>query len=244
MNPLDYYRDQCNQGRIIEDHHQLHALNHLQRIYIALLNEHQRRSGILSGFRKPQLVHGAYLWGSVGIGKTFLLDCLYRSLPFQNKLRMHFHAFMQLVHRELKIYQGKKDPLKWIANDFAKKTILLCFDELIVNDIADAMLLGRLFRLLFSQGVCLVTTSNVMPDDLYKKGLQRKLFLPDALLKQHTEIIHLPKWIIAQIIFEKSVYYIPNDRAAENHLENHFLFCNDEEFDTQPVEINGHFILL
>ena len=227
MTPFDYYRDQCKKGFITEDHNQLQALHHLQRIYIGLLSEHKKRCGFFSSLRKPQLVKGAYLWGGVGIGKTFLLDCLYRSLPFHNKLRMHFHPFMQLVHRELKSHQGKKDPLKYIAKDLAKKYMLLCFDEFVVSDIADAMLLGRLFRLMFAYGVCLVTTSNAMPDDLYKRGLQRKSFLPTiALLKQNTDVIHLPTSIDYRARYWRNTgfFYTPNDDASRSSMENHFLF--------------------
>jgi cell division protein ZapE len=115
MSPLDYYHDQCRKGLIKEDPAQLHALNHLQEIYFHLLNENKKRSGRFSSFRKPQLIKGAYLWGSVGIGKTMLLDCLYRTFPLPNKMRMHFHPFMQMVHKELQVQQGKKDPLKYIA---------------------------------------------------------------------------------------------------------------------------------
>lgn len=243
MTPFDYYRDQCKKGFIIEDHNQLQALHHLQRVYIDLVDEHKKRCGIFSTLRKPQLVHGAYLWGGVGIGKTFLLDCLYRSLPFNNKLRMHFHAFMQLVHRELKSHQGKKDPLKHIAKDLAKKYLLLCFDEFVVSDIADAMLLGRLFRLMFAYGVCLVTTSNAMPDDLYKRGLQRKSFLPTiALLKQHTDVIHLPTSLDYRARYLKTtgVFYSPNDEASRNSMEKSFaILSNNEEFSLKPIEIHG-----
>jgi cell division protein ZapE len=246
MTPLEYYREQCHQGLVIEDPHQLHTLHHLQRIYADLLNEHRKRSGIFSAIRKPQLVHGAYLWGGVGIGKTFLLDCLFQCLPFQNKLRMHFHSFMRYIHTELSIHQGKKDPLKFIANDLAKKNLLLCFDEFVVTDIVDAMLLGRLFRLLFSHGVCLVTTSNAMPDDLYKRGLQRKSFLPTiALLKQHTEVIHLPTVTDyrANYLKRTGVFFTPDDVVAKESMEKTFaMLTHHEEVNSQPIEIYGRFI--
>lgn len=243
MTPLDYYRDQCLKGNITEDQNQLFALHHLQRIYVNLVLEHKKRNSIFAALRKPQLIHGAYLWGSVGIGKTFLLDCLFRLLPFQNKLRMHFHPFMQLVHSELKSHQGKKDPLKWIAKNFARKYMVLCFDEFVVTDIADAMLLGRLFRLMFGYGVCLVTTSNAMPDDLYKRGLQRKSFLPTiALLKQHTEVIHLPTSLDyrAKFLSTTGVFYTPNDNVAKDSMEKSFsILTNNEDYSMQPIMICG-----
>jgi len=243
MSPFDYYRDQCKKGLITEDDHQLEALYYLERLYIRLVNEHQKRSGLFSALRQPRLVKGVYLWGGVGIGKTFLMDSLYRSLPFPSKLRMHFHSFMQLVHQELKLHQGKKDPLKIIANNLAKKYLLLCFDELVVTDIADAMLLGRLFKLMFTAGICLVTTSNTMPDDLYKRGLQRQSFLPTiALLKQHTDVIHLPTQLDyrANYLRQSGVFYSPNDAAAHHNMEKSFLILsNDEEWTAYPIEVCG-----
>lgn len=241
MSPLDYYHDQCRSGLIKEDPAQLHALNHLQLIYLSLEHEHRKRSSLFSSIRKPQLIRGAYLWGSVGIGKTLLLDCLDRSLSFGNKLRMHFHPFMQMVHRELKLHQGKKDPLKYIANDIAKNNVVICLDEFLVSDIADAMILGRLFRLLFSRGVCLVTTSNAMPDDLYKKGLQRKLFLPTiALLKLHTEVIHVSTQedYRANYLSGAGVFYLANDETANIKMQETFLILsNNEKANTGSVEI-------
>lgn len=192
MSPFNYYHKQCEQGFILEDQAQLAVLQYLQNIHDALIKEHQKRSSFFSLFRKAAFIKGLYLWGNVGTGKTFLMDCLFECLPFREKKRLHFHAFMQFIHDELKKYQGKKDPLKRIACDLAKQNLLICFDEFIVNDIADAMLLGRLFTLLFSFGVCLVATSNSTPDDLYKNGLQRNLFLPAiAAIKQHTHIVSL-----------------------------------------------------
>lgn len=242
-NPIAYYQELCKQGKISEDHHQLQVLNHLQRIYIDLLKEHKRRSGILFPLKKPGLVTGAYIWGDVGVGKTLLLDCLYECLPFPNKLRTHFHSFMHFIHEELKSHQGKKDPLKFVANDIAKKYLILCFDEFIVTDIVDAMILARLFRLLFSHGVCLITTSNAMPDDLYKHGLQRKSFLPTiSLLKQHTEVIHLPgtKDYRRGHLTSKDVFYIPNDELSHNRMEEKFIQLADGiQPNAKSVEILG-----
>jgi cell division protein ZapE len=218
----------------------------IQDIYANLIHEFNQRSGLLSTLRKPKLVKGAYLWGGVGIGKTFLLDCLFHCLPFPNKLRMHFHQFMQLIHHELKINQGLKDQLKKIAKKFANKNVLICLDEFIVSDIVDAMLLSRLLTILFSCGVCLVTTSNTTPDDLYKNGLQRKSFLSAIkLLKHNTNVIHLPTIIDYRIQYLKSagVFYTPHDKAANNKMEKCFaVLCDGEEECSQPIEIGGRFI--
>lgn len=137
-----------------------------------------------------EAVRGVYLWGSVGRGKTWLMDLFFESLPFAGKRRSHFHRFMQAVHAGLKTHHSEVDPLAAVAADFAREHRLLCLDELFVNDIADAMLLGGLFAHLVDRGVTLVFTSNVPPTDLYRNGLQRQRFLPAiALIEKHCEII-------------------------------------------------------
>jgi cell division protein ZapE len=148
--------------------------------------------GLLSGGKLHPLQRGLYVWGGVGRGKTWLMDLFFQSLPFRDKQRSHFHRFMQSVHDELKKYQQQANPLDRVADRLAGKARVLCFDELFVTDIADAMLLGNLFRGLFERGVTLVATSNVKSDDLYKEGLQRARFVPAIrLLKEHTQAVHM-----------------------------------------------------
>jgi cell division protein ZapE len=147
---------------------------------------------LLSGGKQHELQRGLYVWGGVGRGKTWLMDLFFQSLPFRDKQRSHFHRFMQSVHDELKKHKEQADPLDLVADRIAQKARILCFDELFVTDIADAMLLGNLFRGLFKRGVTLVATSNVAPDDLYKEGLQRARFVPAIrLLKEHTQVVHM-----------------------------------------------------
>jgi cell division protein ZapE len=148
--------------------------------------------GLLSRSPPRKLHRGLYVWGGVGRGKTWLMDLFLHSLPFREKQRSHFHRFMQFVHDELRKHKDRADPLELVAEKVAHKTRVLCFDELFVADIADAMLLANLFRGLFERGVTLVATSNVPPDDLYKDGLQRARFLPAIrLLNEHTRVLHL-----------------------------------------------------
>lgn len=246
MTPLEYYQHQLSQGLIAEDSQQLLVIQQLDEIHLELLREHRQRSRFFSFLRKPQTVKGLYLWGGVGIGKTFMMDCFFHTVPFEEKMRMHFHQFMRFVHSELKIYQGEKNPLQIIAAQIAKKTMLLCFDEFFVTDIADAMILARLLRELFANGVCLVTTSNVMPDDLYKKGLQRPLFLPAIeLLKQNTLVMHVPTTIDYRLrhLRNAGVFYTPNDAAAMQNMEKTFtVIVNGQEVTDAPVEICGRMV--
>jgi cell division protein ZapE len=146
----------------------------------------------LLGRGPPEPVTGLYLWGSVGRGKTWLMDLLCASLPRALVRRRHFHRFMQEVHQHLPRLHGSPEPLEHVARAIARDCRVLCFDELYVADIADAMILGGLFAALFRRGVTLVATSNVAPQELYKDGLQRERFLPAiALLERHLEVVRL-----------------------------------------------------
>lgn len=162
---------------------------------------------------------GLYIYGGVGRGKTWLMDLFFQSLPFKDKQRSHFHRFMQFVHDELKKHPDEANPLDRVADKVAKRARILCFDELFVADIADAMLLGTLFRELFRRGVTLVATSNVPPDDLYKDGLQRSRFLPAIRsLKEHTEVVHMPAGTDYRLrVLERAKTWF--DSGAPQHAE-------------------------
>lgn len=141
---------------------------------------------------QKEAITGLYIWGGVGYGKTHLVDFFFKHLPIEKKMRLHFHRFMQIVHEDLKEQSHIENPLKQVAKNLAKKMRLLCLDEIHVNDIADAMILGKLLEHLFDVGVTLVTTSNVPPSGLYKDGLQRARFLPAiALLEEKTDVINM-----------------------------------------------------
>lgn len=136
--------------------------------------------------------NGVYLWGAVGRGKTMLMDLFFDALPFADKTRMHFHAFMQSVHNDLARLDKQTNPLRRLARDLARRNRVLCLDEFIVTNITDAMLLSGLLQALHDFGLPLVATSNRQPDDLYPNGLQRERFLPAiAHLKRHNRVIHL-----------------------------------------------------
>jgi cell division protein ZapE len=208
----------------------------VQERVVALLDDLRQRllapapKGLLKGLlsrkeRKPQ--RGLYIWGGVGRGKTWLMDLFYQTLPFKDRQRSHFHRFMQWVHDELKKHQDVADPLELIADKTARKTRIICFDEFFVSDIADAMLLGNLFRALFERGVTLVATSNVAPEDLYKEGLQRARFLPAIkLLKEHTQVVHVDSKTDYRLrLLEKAATWFdtrdPNTPEALHQLFEH-----------------------
>jgi cell division protein ZapE len=179
-------------------------------------------------------VRGLYLWGGVGRGKTLLMDLFYGCLPFEDKLRRHFHRFMASVHAELKKLRDREEPLDAVADKLAGQTRIVCFDEFAVTDIADAMILAGLFRALFARGVTLVATSNIEPDKLYRDGLQRQRFLPTiALIKQHAEVLHVdgPVDYRLRVLERADVFQTPSGPAADERLAGYFDAIAPDEGD-------------
>jgi cell division protein ZapE len=176
---LDAYNNLLDARGYIADAAQMTAALALQSLYTNLLTFKVDRSSTFKRLLSPpKPPKGVYFWGGVGRGKSFLMDCFYDSVPYRRKKRLHFHSFMQQIHRDLEKYKGEPDPMLKLAADIAKDVRLLCFDEFHVSDIADAMILGRLLEGLFSHGVIVVMTSNYPPDRLYPNGLHRESFLP------------------------------------------------------------------
>lgn len=176
-------------------------------------------------------IQGIYIWGGVGIGKTFMMDLFFEALPFENKLRAHFHDFMKSVQDGLRAHQGKKNPLELVAAGIASNAKVLCFDEFFVSDIADAMILERLFLSLFSKGVILVATSNIAPDHLYLKGLHRSRFLPAIkLIEKHCKVIDMHSqqdYRFKQQIQHK-VFFLNTEKKAHSFMQAYFNhLCDD-----------------
>jgi len=142
--------------------------------------------------RTASPLRGLYLWGGVGRGKTFLVEAFFAELPLRGKRREHFHRFMLDVHERLRAHRDRPSPLEGVADDIAPLARILCIDEFVVGDVADAMILGTLLEALFRRGVTLVATSNLPPVDLYRGGLQRERFLPAiALVERHCRVMQL-----------------------------------------------------
>lgn len=239
MTILTYYAN-LTRTDFSEDPLQANVVVQLEGIQIALLRElrHRRHFGLL---RKRKCVHGMYLWGGVGVGKTLLLDCFYESLPTDQKLRMHFFEFMRYIHDELRKLSGKKNPLTLIAKQLSRQAVVLCFDEFFVKDIVDAMLLGELLQCLFKEGITIVTTSNIEPDKLYERGLQRGNFLPAiAALKQHTDVVHLRTSTDyrLQAVTAHGVYFVPADEQADREMQHLFaLLSHGNAMSHAPITI-------
>ena len=172
ISPQALYQQAVVAGQVNEDLSQQIALNALQALFLRLQN------APIHADVKPPTDLGLYLWGKVGRGKTFLMDVFVSSMGIDRCLRQHFHHFMQDVHGRLTQLEGVKDPLQQIAKELAQQYEVLCFDEFFVNDIGDAMLLGRLMMFIFDENMPVVATSNTEPNALYKDGLQRDSFIP------------------------------------------------------------------
>ena len=197
-------------------------------------------NGLSRLFRRRAPVPGLYLWGGVGRGKTYLMDVFHQSLPFADKSRLHFHRFMQRVHRDLRALAGRSDPLDVVADRFAAQARVLCFDEFFVSDIGDAMILAGLLRGLFSRGVTMVATSNTAPERLYENGLQRRRFRPAiGLIERHTDVVHVggETDYRLRVLRRDGLYRTDGDEGALREsfqalahaatVENHELMVND-----------------
>jgi cell division protein ZapE len=237
--PRAAYRELRRSGALQPDPAQQSAVERLQNLYHALLDYRPEtgRRGWLARFGltengRTHAPMGLYLWGPVGRGKSMLMDLFFAALPGTRKRRVHFHAFMIEVHDRIERKRRAKAeaPILAVAGDIAREAPLLCFDEFQVDDIADAMILGRLFAALFEAGVVVVATSNLPPDRLYEHGLQRELFLPFvALLKEKLDVRELDSgrdWRLARLV-GKPVYHHPLGPAAHAALESAFAELTD-----------------
>jgi len=249
QTPLEKYKNDLNSEEFNADLSQKAAVMHLQRLFIDLLTKQKNQNFLLTKLKflvktkESNKIMGLYFWGGVGRGKTYLVDGFFDCLPFENKWRIHFHRFMQNIHKELKELNNIENPLEIIADQISQKTQIICFDEFHVSDITDAMLLGGLLESLFRRNVVLVATSNQHPDDLYYDGLQRDRFLPAiSLLKKNTKIINIDSGIDYRLKFfdHAEIYHSPLDDNANKILENDFIhICPDKGVEGSIVEIEG-----
>jgi cell division protein ZapE len=205
---------------------QLLALQALQRCQDEWADYKARRSNAVTKLlRRPPLPRGVYMYGGVGRGKSFLMDCFFQAVPLTRKTRLHFHEFMREVHRELQELKGIADPLDELGRRIAKRFRLICFDEFHVADVTDAMLLHRLLDAMFKHRVSIVTTSNFRPDELYPNGLHRDRILPAiALLQSKLEVINVDHGVDyrSRTLANVELYHQPLDACAGAALTNAF----------------------
>jgi cell division protein ZapE len=245
-------------GKLSSDPAQEALVERLDALSLALADHMNRRSsgffGRLFTSRKsdPAPVRGLYIHGSVGRGKTMLMDMFFETCPEPRKRRAHFHAFMQDVHERVHAHRQafkrgenrEEDPIPPVARDLSRDARLLCFDEFHVLDIADAMILSRLFKVMFEEGVVLVATSNVVPDDLYFNGLNRELFKPFiAMLKRYSDLFNLD----ARMDYRRerlkslSVYRSPLGPETDAAMaETWSLLTDENQAEAITIMVRGH----
>ncbi len=248
MNLIERYELDLQQDDFIKDESQISAIHYLIDLSNLLecsnVQKNKPQSFWKSLFVKApvNLIQGLYLYGGVGRGKTYLMDLFFDNLQIKQKMRLHFHHFMLRMHKEMNLFAGQKNPLILIAQKLAKETQVICFDEFFVEDITDAMILAGIFKALFDQGIVLVATSNSLPDDLYKKGLQRQLFTPTiALIKKYCHIFNLDngKDYRLDSIVQAEIYHFPLDEGAQLQIQNGFerLASGRKQYN-KIIEIN------
>ncbi|MGE4247545.1 MAG: cell division protein ZapE [Parvibaculaceae bacterium] len=211
-----------------------------------------QRSGLLGSLmrRRQAAPQGVYLFGGVGRGKTMLMDIFHRHTSFAPRRRLHFHEFMGEAHE--RIQRGRAttdgDPIPFVAGEIAAEARLLCFDELMITDIADAMILGRLFKALFARDVVVVATSNTAPERLYWNGLNRQLFLPFiALVEEHMDVVELraAKDFRLEKLVGRQLYFSPCDARANAGLDAHWeRLTGHQPGEPAAVEVKGRRIVV
>ncbi|MFQ8429755.1 cell division protein ZapE [Amaricoccus sp. W119] len=257
LGPMAAYRARVAAGELNPDPAQRFAMEKLQLLHMRLRDYNPtkpKRVGLgLFGWGRERIeeknVPGLYLYGGVGRGKSMLMDVFFETAPVSPKRRVHFHAFMQEIHAAVhkERQKGVKDPLRVVADQVADGATLLCFDEMQITDITDAMLVGRLFERLFERGVVIVTTSNREPDDLYKNGLNRQLFLPFiALIKDKLDVHELESLTDhrQERTRGQQVYFSPLGPGAREGVEANWKRLTNGSAEPLVLDVQGRKVRL
>lgn len=254
MSPLEKYEHDLKHNGFQKDVAQRNAIEALDALYHQYLNYCAQPEPQLTRWQKllgkqpqgKQPPKGLYFWGGVGRGKTYLMDTFFEALSTQRKMRVHFHRFMYRVHDELKRLGDVENPLEKVADVFKAEADIVCFDEFFVSDITDAMILGTLMQEMFKRKMILVATSNIVPQELYRNGLQRARFLPAiALIEQHCVVLNVDSGIDYRLrtLEQAEIYHYPLDAQANLNLNHYYQqLVGEGKARLNSIEINHRHI--
>lgn len=242
LSPAERYAQALSSGQFMSDDAQAQAVNELERVWQELISRYKASKKAFRRFRRQTTPQGVYMWGGVGRGKTWLMDQFFDSIPFRRKTRMHFHHFMQYVHKELNKLSGQRNPLDTVADQIYKDAVIICFDEFFVSNVTDAMILSDLFQKLFQRGITLVATSNIAPDGLYKNGIHRDRFLPTIeMVKENCAVLNVDAGVDyrLRVLKQAQLFKNPLTPEADQWLDERFhALTQSQHIEKSSIEIN------
>lgn len=242
-SPAERYAKAISSGQFMPDDAQAQAVHELNRVWEELIQRYKASKKAFRRFRRQTAPKGVYMWGGVGRGKTWLMDQFYDAIPFRRKTRMHFHHFMQFVHKELNRNSGKQNPLDIVADQIYKDAVVICFDEFFVSNVTDAMILSDLFQKLFTRGITLVATSNIAPDGLYKNGIHRDRFIPTIeMVKKHCVVLNVDAGVDyrLRVLKQAQLFKSPLTHDHQVWMSQRFAALTQTQVVSQePITINN-----
>ncbi|TCB66222.1 cell division protein ZapE [Acinetobacter sp. ANC 4216] len=246
LSPAERYAQAIASGQFMPDDAQAQAVHELDRVWQELIQRFKASKKAFRRFRRQTSPKGVYMWGGVGRGKTWLMDQFFESIPFRRKMRMHFHHFMQHVHRELNKLSGQRNPLDQVADQIYQQAVVICFDEFFVSNVTDAMILSELFQKLFSRGITLVATSNIAPDGLYKNGIHRDRFIPTIeMVKKHCVVLNVDAGVDyrLRVLKQAQLFKHPLTHDHKLWIAQRFSALTQTQTQSQePIIINNRIV--
>ncbi|WP_173910460.1 cell division protein ZapE [Acinetobacter sp. Marseille-Q1618] len=246
VSPAERYAQALSSGQFLPDEAQAQAVHELDRVWQELIHRYKASKKAFRRFRRQTSPTGVYMWGGVGRGKTWLMDQFYDSIPFRRKTRMHFHHFMQFVHKELNKLSGQRNPLDLVADQIYKDAVVICFDEFFVSNVTDAMILSDLFQKLFTRGITLIATSNIAPDGLYKNGIHRDRFLPTIeMVKKNCVVLNVDAGVDyrLRVLKQAQLFKSPLNEANTAWMAERFnALVSSQAVSKDPIMINNRVV--
>ena len=245
-SPAERYTQALESGQFMPDEAQAQAVQELDRVWKELLTRYKASKKAFRRFRRQTYPRGVYMWGGVGRGKTWLMDQFYDAVPFRRKTRMHFHHFMQHVHKELNKLSGQRNPLDAVADQIYKNAVVICFDEFFVSNVTDAMILSDLFQKLFERGITLIATSNIAPEGLYKNGIHRDRFMPTiTLVQKNCVVLNVDAGIDyrLRVLKQAQLFKYPLSSDAQSWMLERFQsLTHTQTKSNTPIMINNRVV--